>query len=457
MQGDSLRFPEGFLWGVSTSAHQVEGGLQDNNWAEWERKGRIRTGEVAGRACDWWHHAERDFDLAQSLGLNALRISVEWSRVEPKEGRYDLAALERYREMVSGLRARGIRPFVTLHHFTNPLWLERKGGFLWEHAPRAFELFTQRVVDALGDLCTDWVTFNEPNVYASMGYVLAEFPPGGKGDLLSAGRVLVSMLQSHARAYRVLHRAQANAQVGFTQNIQQFAPQDPERTADRWMTAVVEGGFNDAFLRGLEGGPMHPLRALWRRIGEAAGTYDFVGFNHYGWMQVAFDSKRPQDGFLRLDAPEGMIQGDRGVVSHYGGFDPKGLLQIAERLQRMGKPIYVLEHGVPDRADRLRPWLIARAAEELHRGIAQGLDLRGYFHWTLVDNFEWAEGWGLRFGLFELDPATQRRTPRQSAELFSRIAKANALSAEDRERYASNEPPPAESAPDASTVQATMR
>ncbi len=431
---DVRAFPPGFLWGVSTSAHQVEGGHENNNWADWEQRGRIRTGERAGRACDWWENAERDFDLARELNLNALRMSVEWSRIEPEEGRFSDAALERYREMLQGLHARGLRPFVCLHHFTNPLWFEREGAFLSDTAVSRFERFATRVADALGDLCRDWVTFNEPNVYATMGYVLGEFPPGRRGHVLKAVRITQATLRAHAAAYRVLHERIPGVQVGFTQNLQQLAPSRPYFPLDRVYARATDIGFNRLFLRGLAGNGR--AWASWRKKADALGTYDFVGFNHYGWMDVRFDLKRPRDAFLRMDNPPGMHVGDVGKLASYGGFDPRGLARIAESLAEMGKPIYVLEHGIPDANDRLRPWLVAQAAAVMHEAISRGTDLRGYFHWTLVDNFEWAEGYGLRFGLVGMDPATQVRSIRDSARLYAAIAGANGLQREDVARYA---------------------
>ena len=436
MDGFELRFPDGFLWGVSTAAHQVEGGNENNNWSDWEKAGRIHTGDRAGLACDWWKNAERDFDLARELGLNALRLSLEWSRVEPEEGRFDEKALQRYRAMLQALRARGIRPFVCLHHFTNPRWLEAKGAFLAEDAVARFERYVERAVEALSDLCSDWLTFNEPNVYGSFGYVLGEFPPGKTGDFLSYARTLAAMLRAHAAAYRVLHRRLPSANVGFTVNIQRFAPDRPAHVGDRLLTRATRATFNSSFLRGLSGRPLGWIGRLCPGIDDVADTYDFVGFNHYGWMNVRFEPKNAKVGFIDLKTPAGMREGDRGSTSGYGGFDPRALALIAQELASMGKPIYVMEHGVPDRADRLRPWLLARAAAALHGAIKGGLDVRGYFHWTLVDNFEWAEGWGLRFGLVELDPRTQARTPRKSAALYSAIARANALRRDDVRRLA---------------------
>src|SRR5215469_6297373 len=175
-------FPHDFMWGVASSSYQVEGGCDNNQWAAWEKLGRIRSGDQVGRACDWWSNAEQDFDLAKSLGVNALRLSVEWSRIEPSQGQWDHAALARYRDILKALRDRGIRPFVTLHHFTNPLWFEAKGGFAAAESVAVFQRFTRRVLAALGDLCSDWTTFNEPNVYSALGYFLGEFPPGEKGS-----------------------------------------------------------------------------------------------------------------------------------------------------------------------------------------------------------------------------------------------------------------------------------
>jgi len=226
-------FPEGFLWGVSTAAYQVEGDNQNSQWSDWEKAGRIKSGDRSGAACDWWANAEPDFDLARELGVNALRLSVEWSRIEPQEGQWDSAALARYRELLEGLVRRGIRPVVCLHHFTNPRWFEEKGAFLHPEAPALFERFTRRVVETLGDLCQFWVTLNEPNVYAASGYVLGEFPPGKTGQIATAIRVTSALALCHLRAYRAIHELCPNAQVGWAQHYVVFEP--VATVLDRWV------------------------------------------------------------------------------------------------------------------------------------------------------------------------------------------------------------------------------
>ena len=212
-----LRFPDGFRWGVATSSHQCEGaaGRPSSTWARWEALGHIRAGNRSGVACDWWENAERDFDLARDLNLTALRMTVDWARVEPQIGRFDDAALDRYREMVVALRERGIEPMVTLHHFDHPVWFEDLGGFANPGSVALFLRFARRAVEALGDVCSEWVTFNEPNVYATAGYVLGDFPPGRRGDTLGAMRVQANMARAHAAAYRLIHEQVAGAFVSF--------------------------------------------------------------------------------------------------------------------------------------------------------------------------------------------------------------------------------------------------
>ena len=417
-------FPADFAWGVATSSHQVEGGTGNNQWAAWEKRGRIKSKDCCGLACDWWRNAEQDFDLAQSLGVNALRLSVEWSRIEPQQGAFDSAALERYREMLQGLRDRGIRPFITLHHFTNPLWLETKGAFLNGDSVALFERFTRRVVERLGDLCRDWATFNEPNVYAALGYFLGEFPPGKKGRFMQTARVTRHLCLAHAAAYRAIHELQPEANVGWAQHFVVFKPRRPESKIDRWLCSFIQRRFNDNFSEAiLSGTAPFPLNKFGESLPEVKDTCDYVGINYYSRLRVGLEPRSPKTLFFQISVPPHMPQGDSGIEVPYGEAYPQGLRQAVEHFTAFKKPVYILENGVPDRADRIRPWVIESTVKQMRELLAEGVDLRGYFHWTLADNFEWGEGWHLRFGLFELDPATQKRTPRKSAELYSRLIK----------------------------------
>ena len=368
-------FPKNFLWGISTSAHQVEGGTSNNQWAAWEAAGRIRSGDCCGRACDWWSNAECDFDLAQEMGLNALRISVEWSRIEPRPGVWDQQTLERYREMLRGLHERGIRPLVCLHHFTHPMWFENLQGFLATDAPARFERFVRTVVNGLGDLCQDWVTFNEPNVYCAMGYAVGLFPPGRRGELFASMKALAGILRAHSRAYRAIHELQANANVGWAHNYVVFQPLRPWLPFDRWITRLHHSLFNDSFVRAIAEGTL-PLGfgRVTGDLSEARGTCDFVGLNVYGRLYVCFDPRKPSQLFGNILVPEHVPRGR----SWHRGPACRGLSRSAEdRGHLCGAPGQADLHSGERRSGRGRPHpamvagkrapRIARGAQRRHR------------------------------------------------------------------------------------------
>jgi beta-glucosidase len=439
----TFEFPDGFTWGVATSAFQCEGAATnpDSSWARWEALGHVRAGNRSGIACDWWANAERDFDLARELGLGSLRMSIEWSRIEPAPGRWDEGALERYRGMAAALSDRGIVPMITLHHFTNPIWFEGSGAFLREDSPDLFARFATRAVDALADVCNTWVTFNEPNVYTTEGYVTGHFPPGLCGRAALAARAQANIARAHARTYRRIHEAQSDARVGWAHHCATFRPAREHKRLDRLLAAFYDRSFNEPFPHVLGHGRM-PISLggpLAGSLDEARGTYDFVGINLYALIRIAFDLRHRREMFGRRVVPADAIRADPTSDDLFGEPYPQGIADFAVRLAELGKPIYVLENGYPDRADRVRPWVIATAARAMHDAISRGVDLRGYYHWTLVDNFEWYSGWDLRFGLIELDERTQERTRRPSAQLYSRIALSNGFD----ERWLTELPAPA--------------
>lgn len=424
---ETMTFSPAFLWGVATSAHQVEGSLTHSQWADWEARGCIHDGSSAGAACDWWRRASPDLELAQQLGVNAVRISIEWSRLEPQEGRWNPDAMARYYSLLAELQRRGMRPFVTLHHFTHPRWFEDRGGFLAPDAVEIFSRFVYRVVESLRYVCRDWLTVNEPNVYATFGYLAGEFPPGWKGEFGTSLRVLCRMARCHAAAYRIIHALQADANVGWAQNYVAFQAAANKR-ANRLAVRLLDAVYNQSFFDLLTTGR---LRSPWKRFGEdaceAQGKVDFVGLNVYSRLYVAVDPRASGTMFFRIHVPPQVPQGDPASESAYGECYPAVLDEAVLCASRLGRPIYITENGVPDRHDRIRPWLLVHVVKRMHDLIQSGHDIRGYFHWTLVDSFEWTEGWRLRFGLYELDPVTQLRRARPSAAVYSKIATANGL------------------------------
>ncbi|MBN1874859.1 MAG: glycoside hydrolase family 1 protein [Anaerolineae bacterium] len=426
----TFHFPPDFLWGVATASHQVEGHNTNNQWWAWEQQeGRIKQGGVSGMACNWWENAELDFDRAEAMGLNTLRLSIEWSRVEVAPSRIDTAALDRYREMVRGLHARGIEPMVTLHHFSDPLWFAEQGGWLNENAVAYFTRYVEQVVKALGDEVTLWCTINEPNVYTVLGYVLGDFPPGIQ-DQRQAYRVLRAMLKAHAAAYRRIHQLQVKARVGLAHNYRFFDPYNPRSPRDRWVARIQDLGYNQSVLNPL-------LKGTWSLpvgVGFAWGLrrkLDWLGLNYYTRDLIQFDKEARAKFFGRAThAPDAEL-----LDGNYGELYPEGMFRMLKKFAYMGLPLYITENGIPDADDDQRPRALLLHLHQMWRALQENMPVKGYYHWTLTDNFEWAEGWTLRFGLIELDPETQERTLRPSANLYSAIARGNAITPEILNAY----------------------
>src|SRR5512144_226077 len=272
----TFHFPRGFLWGCATASHQVEGNNTNNQWWQWEQAGR--TIDKSGLACDWWGGRWReDFDRAAEGHENAQRISVEWSRIEPEPGKWDEDALEKYRNMLRGLHERGMTAFVTLHHFTDPLWLTERGGWETEDVVPLFERFVRKTVEALKEYCTLWCTLNEPNGYALSGYVagglIGRFPPG-KSNLKLAMRVQANLIRAHAAAYRAIHQIQPEARVGVALHYRAFRPHHNWSPLDRVLTQNASNILNGIFPMALAKGVIRSILGNMQ-IPEAKGTQDY--------------------------------------------------------------------------------------------------------------------------------------------------------------------------------------
>ncbi|MGB8214317.1 MAG: family 1 glycosylhydrolase [Anaerolineales bacterium] len=423
-----FHFPKGFLWGTATAAHQVEGNNTNNNWWKWEQEGH--TAGKSGLACDWWGGRwKEDLDRAAEAGQSAHRLSVEWSRIQPAPDRWDESALDHYRTILRGLRDRNMTAMVTLHHFTDPLWLSEMGAWTNPATVPLFEKFVRKTVEALKEYCTLWCTINEPNVYALEAYADKKFPPG-LADLKLATRVEANLLRGHAAAYRAIHAIQPEARVGFAHHHRPMVPRYPWFPLDVLERTLHFNTINMAFPSGIRTGVMHtPLGNF--KIPEAKGTQDFFGLNYYSQDTVAFDLRRPGELFGRRYYPKGSDIAEGGMNANI----PEGLFRSIQWALQFNLPILITENGVEDAKDSLRPRYMAGHIHQVWRAVNFNWPVRGYFWWSLVDNFEWERGWTQRFGLWELDVETQARRKRPSADLYAAICKENGLSSEMVQSY----------------------
>ena len=428
---EPLQFPAHFLWGAATSAHQVEGGNTNNDWWRFEqRPGVIAGGRGSGDACHHLRHFDADFALAAADGHNAHRLSFEWSRLEPARGAHDPGAVAHYHAVLASLRRHGLTPIVTLHHFTNPLWLADAGGWESPQAIDHFESFVRFCAREYGAEVDWWCTVNEPEVYAFRSYSEGLWPPAVRDDSRALA-VMANLLEAHGRAYHVLHaedRVDADgdghaARVGFAKHRVQLEPLRAWHPLDRLQAAIENRLFNEAVERAPVDGTIDlaipGARAVKRTPPELRGTLDWYGLNYYTRWMVR--SLSPTPHVARPGAP----QNDLGWELWPGGLE-HALVAAA----RLGRPVLVTENGVADATDALRPAALIGFIEAMHRAITRGVPVLGYLHWSLLDNFEWSEGYRGRFGLYAVDFDTpeRTRTRRRSAEVFARIARANAVS-----------------------------
>ena len=415
-------FPETFLWGAATASHQVEGGNDGNDWWDWEQSsGRIRDGSVSGDAAGWWQgRAEDDLALAASLGQNAHRFSLEWSRIEPKPGKFDSAAIDRYREILGTAQELGLSTCVTLNHFTLPRWLAKRGSWLYSGTAERFSRYVSRAVGGLDDVVDLWVTLNEPNVLAYTAYMGPLWPPG-KRSMLAGFRALRQMLKAHAKGYYAA-REVTDKPVGIVLNTPLFEAHRPDHSHDRFARGFQDWAFNGVLIEALRDGLLRfPLTFFTRTEPRLANSFDFVGINYYGRFEVQFD--------LRAETPFGRHVQSPSIGTEqtsWGQVCPRGLTEQLKRVsRRLGKPVYVTENGLYDNKDKARLGFLVDHVHAVADALRQGVDVRGYFHWSLVDNFEWAEGWSTHFGLIEMDPQTGERRPRRSAEIYAQICRSN--------------------------------
>lgn len=407
----NLEFPKNFYFGAATSAHQVEGGNK-NDWTEWEKKSAKRKAQsaklrnwpdyilesypsplteenhISGIACDHYNRFREDFDIAKSLGHNAYRMSVEWSRIEPEEGRFDLRSLEHYRDVVFALRERGMEPFVALWHWTFPLWMRDLGGLESKKFPYFFARFARRIVQELGGV-NFWITLNEPTSVVGNAYVMGRYPPEKK-SLRLAYKVTKNLAVAHKAAYGAIKELNPQCHVGIAHNMIYLEPRR-DNFLDRLACRCRDFLSNEHFLRLL------------------GGSYDFLGLQYYRRLKISF--------------PQKIHQSTQNLSDMGWEIFPEGIYHLIKKLSKYKKPIYITENGVADLKDLHRAKFVEDHLRWVSRAIREGSDVRGYFYWSLLDNFEWEKGFWPRFGLVGVDYKTQERKIRESAYIYKKIIK----------------------------------
>lgn len=399
-----LQFPKNFLWGAAVNSYQVEGNNSNTDWWQWEKAGK--ADDESGIACDYYNRFKSDHDFLNQLGANTFRLSVEWGRVEPEEGNFSQEEFAHYRQVLEDLKKRNIKTQVTLWWWVSPLWFSEKYGFHKKESVEIFSRYVQKVVDELGDLIDMYQVFNEPMVPLGQGYLSGEFPPGIKNPFkfLSA---LNNVAKSYKKAYAIIKEKYPQSLVGISYLYNWY-----ESDGLGFLEKIVD------------------RIARWYRIDLLANKIkdhqDYFGVDYYRLARMKFDPRNAAYVGFTIEEDKANIM---GWISN-----PEGMYKVlTEAWKKYGLPIYVIENGIPTDLgleDLSRIAFLKENLKCVHRAISEGVDVRGYNHWSLMDNFEWLSGFRPRFGLIEIDYKTLERKPRKSFHEYAKICKENAVEVE---------------------------
>jgi beta-glucosidase len=415
-------FPTGFLWGSNISAHHSEGNNTNTDWWE-DEQARRSVSEPSGVATDSYHRYAEDWRLAASTGQNAIRFSIEWSRIEPSPGEFSAEALDHYREVIGSALELGLTPVVSLHHFTNPLWFARGGGWTRGESVDRFERYARQVGISLGDLIPMVNPINEPQSIVQGGYLFATDPPRMR-DLHLGHRVTANLITAHAAAAQAL-RETTSARVGMcmatTYHTTAGDGPDHSRARDSFHRLMV-----GVYLEALATGRITGLLVPDHEVPGLVGADDFVGVHYYSTFVVDFTEPTATSATTGVDVTISPLPAER--ESQLGWFwHPEGLGFVLDEAAAAGLPIYVTENGLPSDDDAERIEFIRLHLGEIHDAIGRGLDIRGYFYWSIIDCYEWNRGFEPKFGLAAVDRTTMERIPKPSLAWYGALARANRL------------------------------
>lgn len=423
-----FKLPKNLLMGSATAATHIEGGNQSHNWYRWSELGNIADGTHSKNACDHINRVESDVELLKEINTETYRMGLEWSRIEPEEGVFSEETILAYRHEIELLISNNIRPLVTLWHFSNPLWMEDDGGWVNPKSVERYLNYARYVIDKLGDLVTDWVTINEPNVYLFFGYFEGRWPPGFQGKVRLYLKGANNFAQAHLKAYDQIHqqlaeKGQTDINVGVAHHLRIFDLFD-RRHLSRLAAYISNHLFQIMYLEAMTNGRfLFPMRWWFNTKFEKKNYADFIGINYYS-RDLVKGIYNPGTLFNELYVKKGKDVNDLGWEIY-----PKGLYRICKRVYRKYKiPIFITENGVCDANDSKRAKFIYDHLKALRKAIKKGIDIKRYYHWSTMDNFEWAEGESARFGIYHVDFKTQERTLRKSGYFYSEICKKKEIS-----------------------------
>ena len=400
------------ILGSATAATQIEGGDSNNNWARFAAEGKIHDGTTPLNACDHYNRWREDIDLMAELGMKIYRFGIEWSRIEPENGVFSSEAIAHYREEIEYMISKGIRPMMTIHHFTNPLWFEDMGGFTAKESVDIFMRFAEKVVDSLGDLVDDYITINEPNVYATHSLFYGIWPPEKK-SIRALVKAYSNLTACHVKAYNMIHekrrhmgKGEGETLVSFANHLRVFAPKNPKNPIHRMFSSLTEYLFQGSITKAMMTGKTR--FPVLRRKGVKRGKYyDYIGINYYTRSTVS----KLADGVR-----EGCFKNDLGWEIYH-----EGLIELSNKLsKKYDAPVFVTENGTCDNTDAFRSRFIY---DQLKLISESDNRIERYYHWSFLDNFEWREGEGSRFGLVHINYKTQERTLKESGKLYASIIK----------------------------------
>ena len=400
-----LKFPEGFLWGTSTSAYQVEGG-NVNDWSEWEnspariealkKQGKNPADFICGQACDSYNRYEEDFDIAVKLNNNAHRMGIEWSRIMPEEGKIDFNEIEHYRKVLQALKTRNLKVILTLWHFSVPNWIEKKGRWENKKTSEFFNKYVEVIVEELGEYVDYWIVLNEPLLHIGHSYVDGKFPPNESLNFFKALRVYKNLVKAHCEGYKIIHNKYPNALVSSTLLSGYLEPASKWNLIEVFIAKIGNYVRNEAFFKALK------------------GKFDFIAVDYYHHVRIIWYPPFKKNLNKK--------------VSDFGWeIYPAGIYYVLKEYAKFKKPIIVVENGVADAQDKYRQDFIVDHLKYVQQAISEGVDVRGYFYWSLLDNFEWADGFGIKFGLCGVNRQTFAREIRPSALVYGEICKTNQI------------------------------